>query len=292
MRGRAIGLFGVAFPFAPAILIPAAQWMMDTWGWRSVFWGAGLAVTLLVTLPALLLLRRRPEDVGLYPDGAEGPADLVAGGRRRRGGDNNFTATEAMRTPTFWFLVGSQFLGVFISGSVSFHLAAYLGDVGIATAVIGLAISLYSITNGLSSGLWGYLSERISERYIGMGATALGGVIALLLMGVNGPLVAVVLTALYGLGVRGGNSTLGLIIAQYYGRQSYGAINGTLVPIGYVGLGIGPLIGSMLYDASHNYSTFLWMLVALHALNVVFFGLALPPRLPARLANAPTANQP
>ena len=27
-----------------------------------------------------------PEDVGLYPDGAEGPADLVAGGRRRRGG--------------------------------------------------------------------------------------------------------------------------------------------------------------------------------------------------------------
>ena len=287
-RGRAIGLFGVAFPLAPVFLLPFAQWLIATRGWRSVFGVFAVGTLALLVLPALALLRRRPEDVGLYPDGAEGPPERLPSraGHRSGGGELDFTVSQAMRTPTFWLLVGSQFIALFISGGVSFHLAVYLGDAGIPTAVIATALSLYSITNGLSSGLWGYLTEHVSERHIGMVATAAGSGIVLALMGVRNPLLAVAAVTAYGFVVRGENATLGLIIARYFGRASYGAISGTLVPIGYVGLGIGPLVGSMLYDRTLDYGAFWWMLAACHILNLLLLGLALQPKAPAAGASS------
>lgn len=284
-RGRAIGIWGVAFPLAPLFLLPLAQWLIEHHGWRSVFVAFGGLILVLVLPGALLILRRRPEDVGLYPDGADAPPGGAAAGRgRAHGAEVNFTVRQAMATPAFWLLVASQFIAVFISGSVSFHLAAHLGDAGVAAGMVATAISLYSITNGLSSGIWGYLSERISERYIAMAATAAGSLIVIALLGVRDPLWALAVSGVYGLVVRGENATLGLIIARYYGRASYGAISGTLVPIGYVGLGIGPLIGSILYDLAGNYAGFWWMLAGCHAVNVVFLGLAFQPRPPAPTA--------
>jgi len=283
-RGRAVGVLGMAFPIAPAILLPLAQWIIDTSSWRAVFGAFAVATAVLVTAPALLVLRRRPEDVGLFPDGADGPPGerTAARGGRTRGGEVNFTAQQAMRTRAFWFLVGSQFIGVFVSGSVSFHLGAYLGDRGVVAAAVATALSVYSITNGLSSGLWGYLSERISERVIAIIATSFGALVVVALMGIgSNALIGVAICGVYGLVVRGENATLGLIIARYYGRASYGAISGTLVPIGYVGLGIGPLIGSILYDSTHNYTNFLWLLMACHVCNVAFLGLARRPKAPA-----------
>lgn len=282
-RGRAIGIWGVAFPLAPLFLLPVAQWLIDNHGWRSVFVVFGGLITLLVAPLALLLLRRRPEDVGLFPDGADAPPGegAAAGGRRSRGREVNFTVSQAMRTPAFWLLVASQFVAVFISGSVSFHLAAHLSDAGLAGGLVATAISFYSITNGLSSGLWGYLSERISERLIAVAATAAGSAVVFALMGVHDALAAIIVCTLYGFVVRGENATLGLIIARYYGRASYGAISGTLVPIGYVGLGIGPLIGSVIYDISRDYAAFWWMLIACHTVNVAFLALAFQPKPPA-----------
>ncbi len=282
-RGRAVGIWGVAFPLAPLFLLPVAQWLIDNHGWRSVFWVFGGLIMLLIAPLALLILRRRPEDVGLFPDGADAPPGegAATGGRKARGPEVNFTVSQAMRTPAFWLLVASQFVAVFISGSVSFHLAAHLSDAGLTGGLVATAISFYSITNGLSSGLWGYLSERISERAIAMAATAAGSVIVFALMGVREVIPALIVCTLYGFVVRGENATLGLIIARYYGRASYGAISGTLVPIGYVGLGIGPLIGSVLYDASRDYTAFWWMLIACHTINVVFLALAFQPKAPA-----------
>jgi cyanate permease len=99
-------------------------------------------------------------------------------------------------------------------------------------------------------------------------------------LGVRDPLPALAVVTAYGFVVRGENATLGLITARYYGRASYGAISGTLVPIGYVGLGIGPYIGSLLYEASHDYTAFWWMLAVLHTVNVLFLGLAFQPKPP------------
>lgn len=281
-RGRAVGIYGIAFPVSNTFLVPVAQLVMAGFGWRAVFTGLGV-LTLLLVLPGFWLLRKRPEDVGLVPDGvvSVGEAGPATG---RRGDEHDFTVQEAMHTPTFWFLVVGQFLAVLISGSASFHLFQHYTDIGVSGAFVAFAIGGYALTNGLSMGLWGYLAERISERTLGMVSAAVGGLIIVAVIANTNEILALVLATLYGFAVRGEGAVFNLIIARYYGRGSFGAISGTLVPIGYVGLGIGPPMGSLMHDASGSYFTFLTTLVVFHILGSVALYFARAPRLPARFA--------
>ncbi|MFN0073345.1 MAG: MFS transporter [Chloroflexota bacterium] len=279
-RGRAVGIYGMAFPVSNTFLVPIAQLVMSGFGWRAVFVGLGV-LTLLLVIPGFWLLRRRPEDVGLLPDGATAASDGAAAGGRA-GIEHDFTVKEAMRTPTFWFLVVGQFLAVLISGSASFHLFQHYADVGVSAAMIAFAIGGYALTNGLSMGLWGYLAERISERVLGMVSAAIGGLIIVGVMFNSNDVLALVLSTLYGFAVRGEGAVFNLIIARYYGRASFGAISGTLVPIGYVGLGVGPPMGSLMHDASGSYASFLITLVVCHMLGTLALFFARAPKLPAR----------
>jgi MFS family permease len=281
-RGRAIGIYGIAFPVSNTFMVPLAQLVMSFYGWRAVFIMLG-ALTLLLVIPGYWLLRRRPEDVGLLPDGVTTSSE-PSHASSRASSEHDFTVHEAMHTPTFWFLVVGQFIAVLISGSASFHLFQHYADMGISAAMIGFAIGGYALTNGLSMGLWGYLAERISERALGMISSLIGGVIILGVILNSNEALALLLAALYGFAVRGEGAVFNLIIARYFGRGSFGTISGTLVPIGYVGLGIGPPLGSMMHDASGSYATFLGSLVVCHVLGAVVLFFARAPRLPARLA--------
>jgi len=280
-RGRAVGIYGIAFPVSNTFMVPLAQLVMLGYGWRAVFIGLGV-LTLLLVIPCFWLLRKRPEDVGLLPDGDVAPTD-GSSTLNRVSSDHDFTLREAIHTTTFWFLVVGQFIAVLISGSASFHLFQHYADAGISGAIIGFAIGGYALTNGLSMGLWGYLADRISERSLGMFSTLIGGIIIIGVMINTNEFLALLLAALYGLAVRGEGAVYYLIIARYFGRGSFGTISGTLVPIGYVGLGIGPPLGSLMRDASGSYSTFLGSLVVCHVLGTLALFFARPPKLPARL---------
>jgi MFS family permease len=135
-------------------------------------------------------------------------------------------------------------------------------------------------------GVWGYLAERISERTLGMISAGVGGLIIAGVIVSTADAAALALSTLYGFAVRGEGAVFNLIIARYFGRGSFGAISGTLVPIGYVGLGIGPPLGSIMHDASGSYFSFLVALVVIHALGAVALFFARPPKLPERLRTA------
>ncbi|MHB8577745.1 MAG: MFS transporter, partial [Dehalococcoidia bacterium] len=71
-RGLAMGLIlsGVA---AGGVLVPVWKAVVDAAGWRTAFVAAGV-VLWLVSVPASLLLRHKPADLGLLPDGDPTPA--------------------------------------------------------------------------------------------------------------------------------------------------------------------------------------------------------------------------
>ena len=72
-RGRAIALMGLGFPLSNAVLPPLARFLIDNNGWREAYGILGVIVVLLVVPPTIFLVRNRPEDMGLYPDGADEP---------------------------------------------------------------------------------------------------------------------------------------------------------------------------------------------------------------------------
>ena len=79
MRGRALALAGMGHGLAKVCMPVAAASLILYTGWRGAWVVFGIVTLLLVVAPSLLLMRRRPEDMGLLPDGrADGqPGDTA-----------------------------------------------------------------------------------------------------------------------------------------------------------------------------------------------------------------------
>lgn len=285
-RGRAMGIMGMAFQFSNTLLIPAAGFIAQRASWRWVYGLLGAGTALCVIAPAALLLRRRPEDVGLLPDG-DGAQHAVPL-QRVSDPEVSFTAREAMRTRAFWLLAGAQFLMAFVSGSLTFNLAPYFTDVGISAGAVALAMSLFALASGFSSTVWGFLSERFSERSLAIVASLLGAAGTAFFVVTRSDLLAVVFSGYYGITARGEGSLLSLIQARYFGRGSYGAIRGIMGPLAYISLGVGPLLGSLAFDLYGSYVGFLLALVVCHVLMAGLLVVARPPyRGPASQHHGP-----
>ncbi len=284
-RGRAVGLLATAFQFSTSFMAPIAQFIIVTWSWRWVYALLGGLTLAAVTIPAGVLLRRRPEDVGLHPDGAV-EEEAVASPRAGVGSrpEMSFTVREAMRTSSFWLLGMSQLVVMTINGSMTFHLVSYYTDVGISTGVAALCLSLFALSSGWANAVWGYLAERFSEQAIGVVGTLMGGLGMVGLIFLRSDLLAPFITVYYAFTSRGEGSVLSLIVAKHFGRASFGAVSGALQPISYVGLGLGPLLGSVVFDRTGSYLLFLQSLVVLHCLAAVLLAMDRPPKLPPRLA--------
>ena len=99
-RGRAIALMGLGFPLSNAILPPLSRFLIDHLGWRDAYAVLGVIVLLLIVPAALLLVRNRPEDVGLFPDGADAPPPS----EQARPGLPDVDDRRVLSSLTFWLM--------------------------------------------------------------------------------------------------------------------------------------------------------------------------------------------
>lgn len=254
MRGRAIGLVMMCIPLGGSALTLIGQFIMDSHGWRAMFVVFGVVTLVLLVVPAWLVMRRRPEDMGLLPDGDQ-PSPFVGSqtGQKPREEEYSWTLSEAVRTPTLWLLIAAQLLGVMANTSVSFHQVAYYTDMGIPATSAVAVISLYALAGAVAMGVWGLLTEHFSERHLAVLVTLLAGASIFYLSLVRSLGEAILFGVLFGLTSRGEGSLLIIILAQYYGRRSYGTISGFVNPFKMVGLGMGPLVASITFDLTGSY---------------------------------------
>ena len=76
-RGLAMGLAFAGVGIGSVTLLPWVQHMIEQTGWRTACTAMGIMV-LVVLAPINLLLRKRPEDIGLLPDGDAAPSATSA----------------------------------------------------------------------------------------------------------------------------------------------------------------------------------------------------------------------
>lgn len=276
MRGRSFGLISMSVPLGGSFAALIAQPLVEAHGWRSVFLVFPPIILACFVVPALLIYRRRPEDVGLLPDG-DIRADVAP-----RSGDSPPTAAppeeswslaEAMRTRALWLLTSGMTIGTLAGGTVSFHLVAYYTDKGMPAGVGALAVSLYALFGAIASLIWGFLVERMSERLLLVAAMTTAGVTLLIMVLVQASPPALAAAAIYGTAARGEGALVNTIIANYYGRGSYGRIVGFVSPFNSVALGVGPLIASLSFDATGSYDGVfaLFGLISIGAASLLWF---------------------
>src|SRR5436305_1859900 len=127
-------------------------------------------LVLVVLAPINLLLRKRPEDIGLQPDGDAAPSatsakpisnvvDAVWVG-------TDWTLRRALRTARFWWITLGYFCGLYIWYAVQVLQTYFLRGVGVRATVAVWALGVVSLL-GIPGQIWlGHLSDRIGREWI------------------------------------------------------------------------------------------------------------------------------
>jgi cyanate permease len=238
------------------------------------------AVTLIVgLLPAWLFLARRPEDLGLLPDGAR-PAAATAetSGAAATVMEARFSREQAVRTPAFWLLMLYTALVYPVQAGVGLHQAPHLIERGIAPTSAALIVGAFSLMSGVAAMACGFLPRRLQIRYplaITGGMLALG---ALIMAGVTSPAAGYLAAGLFGFGIGGVLTLLPIAWADYFGRANFGAIRGFALSTQVLAQATGPLLSGALRDLTGDYQLALQSFAGLAVLSVASALAARPPR--------------
>ena len=281
-RPRAMGLVAMATPLGSAALSLVYQFFVTHYSWRSAFLALGVALWVLVVVPGIILLRRQPEDLGLYPDGIAPMPDAKETAFTRvkanpYASEHSWSRAEAMRTSALWLLVAGTFLAAIGTGGTAFHTAAYFTDVNIAPAVAAGAVSVMALSGALGNGLWGALAERISPRGLNVATMLLAAASVAFLTQVTGPIAAFVFALLFGLNARGAGVLTQVLISHYFGRRSFGAISSVLDPFHKGGLGLGALFAGIAFDFAGNYQAIFMIFSGSYVVSALLIFLARRP---------------
>ena len=260
-RGLAMSLAFSGVGVGSIIVLPWLQGMIEAVGWRAACRALGILI-LVVLVPLNLLLRRRPEDLGLEPDGdrsgdtgaAVGPAGNVVDTVRVA---VDWTLGRALRTARFWWIALGYFCGLFAWYAVQVHQTKYLVEIGISPVQAAWALGFVSLVAIPGQIALGHVSDRIGREWVWTIGSLGFALCYISLLGLGyGPsqtlLYFMIITqGLLGYGL---TSVIGAIPAEIFEGPHYGSIFGTLMLAAIVGGGAGAWVTGVLYDASGSYS--------------------------------------
>ena len=292
-RGLAIGISLAGSGFG-GLFIPVLGVLIATIGWRDTAIVAGLTVWAL-GVPLAVILRTRPEDHGMLPDG-DPPGERAAAApaasedsRAQRATpahlEGDYTLRGAMRLPVFWFLAVAFGLRQFAVGAISLHVVPFLVDTGRSLEVASSILAATTVTSVVGRLGFGWLADRFPPRYIMAVSMVMVGVGALILTNVGaGWGLLVVYIAVYAVGWGGGAVTMNATRGAYFGRRAFGTISGTMDFVQMFGLVLGPIYAGVVYDETESYTiafTSFAVSAAASGVLMVFLrppGRARPPR--------------
>jgi MFS family permease len=278
LRRRAVvnGIVGLAQMVGLVAMPLIAHLAIHAEGWRGGWLAVGGTVLLVGLLPAWLLLVRRPEDVGLLPDGGEASPDPAPA----RADEPQFSRREALRTPAFW-LLSLYTMAVFpVQAGISLHQAPHMLESGLSAGVAATIVSTFSFSAAMAGLGFGLIARRIGIR-TGLALSAgLLGSSACLMLAIGTAWQGYLAATAFGAGIGGILTLLPLAWADYFGRASFGAIRGAALSMQVTAQASGPLLSGFLRDVYGSYRISLIVFAALSLASVLVALAVRPPRPP------------
>jgi len=290
-RGRALAVATMGAAISALIVIPFTQYVITTLSWRAAWIMLGIMTWTLLALPAAVVIRRRPEDIGLMPDGAaldegKGRPDREPGERKKspsHEAEVNWLAREAVRVYAFWLILASMVLTSFPVTGVWLHASASFTDQGVTPAQAALAMGCVAVTSIPSRLFWGLLAEKLHVRYcliitnLGLAASVI------FIMLANSFPAALGSMLFYGAFVGGIIVLQAMVWPDYFGRLALGTIQGYAEFFRVIGAAGGPLLAGIIYDTTGSYYIAFSAFAGGCLLATVLMYLAKPPRMPVKV---------
>ncbi len=255
--------------------------------WRAAYRILGF-VALPLVIPLFIVMRKRPEDIGLLPDGDKSPPPEQASGGEgaARNTDFDWRMREAIALPTFWFIVGAEFLAVTTTGAIGFQIVPFLSDAGMTPTIAASALSISIFLGGLSVPLWGYISDKFSVKKLAITALSLILVPTVLLLLVDPLAYGFPVVMFWGILAGGLNIVGSMMLSNYFGRTSFGALNGLTGPFRTAAMGLGPSLGALLFNVTGGYQAIFLTTIVCYAVAILLTSSVRSPRIPARASSA------
>ncbi len=298
-RGTAIAIASMGLSSGAIVVAPGIAWVVEHWGWRSGWVVQGALIIAVLAIPAVFIIRRQPEDIGLHPDGdtnadlARLAATATHSTRRTAASEVSWTRAEAMRTSQLWTLVIVFGLSGISSNAIFLHLIPFLQDVGFSAAV---AVGIVGFQNGVALVTkpgWGVLMDRYDPRHmIALGwASKLLPLCLMPLVGSHYGLWAMLpLNVLYGIGAGAQQSGQEVIWAYCFGRRHIGAVRSVALPITTILFAGGVWFAGAAWDATGSYTLPFILFAVFCAIAMVGIMLIRPPVRPAPVEATPAAT--
>ncbi len=295
-RGLAISIAFSGAGVGAIVLLPWLQSIILTDGWRASCRATGLLV-LLVLAPLNLLVQRRPDDIGLLPDG-DILSPAVAGKRRVSNiADPAWVATEwtlmrAMRTTKFWWVVLAYFCALFAWYAVQVHQTKYLTEIGFNPLLAAWALGLVSVVGVPGQIMLGNLSDKIGREWIWTVACAGFAVCYAALIALeHTPSHTLLYLMVLSQGFLGYalTSVMGPIVAEIFEGPHYGSIFGTIAVALIIGGAAGPWVTGVIHDATGSYRLAFALAIACCFISAVAIWIAAPRKIrhvPGRIPRA------
>jgi MFS family permease len=266
-RPRAMLLVTVVAGFASTIFLPLAGWLVETLNWRPALVALAAALGLLTVPAHALLLRRRPEDMGLLPDGRAAGDEAMPRHRHTTGASVSVGA--ALRDPAFRWLTVAFILETLSAVAVGVHLIPYLIERGDGAAFAATAAGLIGAAQVGARVLATLFGDRLSQVTLTALVFALQAVALVVLIVWQAP--AGVLVAVLLLGAGRGVVTLmrAGLVAEFYGRTNFGAISGALAFFMTGARALAPVGAGLAYGLTGDYEPVLWGLATISLLGAV-----------------------
>jgi len=278
-RGTALGLMSAGVGAGGFALAPlVGGYLTPNFGWRVSYLALALLTWMLIPL-VLLVIKTKPADMGLYPDGMPAP-EAVAVTEASLSASEGLSLKMALATPALWLIAVSFLASAFSHVGVIQNQVPYLEDIGFPVVAAAGALGGVGLGSLIGKLGFGWLCDRIQPKYACCISLVLQLVSIIILMSVQpvSPLAIIWLYAIVmGLGAGGWLPTMSMLISASFGSASYGAIFGMVILTQSVGIATGPLMAGYMYDTMNTYH---WAFIILSALYIVAIPAVLAVRRP------------
>lgn len=279
-RGRAMAVSNSGTWIAIPLFVMGSQFLIASYDWRWAMFVMGVSSLVLAIPATLIFMKRRPEDIGLLPDGDSlTPSPEEKSGRRRQQPiDASWSLREAMHTKALWLIILATGLPSMAAQAANLHALASLTDRGIPAATAAGTVTVTLLVSGVGTVFWGLLAERLHVRFTAALAFLISGLGLAILIYADTVAMAFFYAAVYGLGFGGFRVLENMLFADYFGRRRLGTIAGFAKPFHLATNVAGPLLASLSFDIRGSYTPAFVLFSLAYVTASIALLLATPPK--------------